>query len=167
MTKPALNPVAPSRAHARNASSRSLLSKQPQNRPASATEQILAVVTSQHPMPSRLRRAQEKTPSRPGSTHSNPIATHRIRHATGFLQTTLSKLPRQSAQHSQLRARGSPDRVLTFMSGLPRSTLTSSSPSGRRRTPTTSFTGFTAMTYAPPLAGETHIQSPANRLSGT
>jgi hypothetical protein len=50
-----------------------------------------------------------------GIAHSNPIATHRIRHATGFLQTTLSKLPRRSAQQVQLRARGSPDRVLTFI----------------------------------------------------
>jgi hypothetical protein len=50
-----------------------------------------------------------------GTAHSNPIATHRIRHATGFLQTTLSKLPRQSPQQPQLRARGSPDRVLTFL----------------------------------------------------
>jgi hypothetical protein len=49
-----------------------------------------------------------------GIAHSNPIATHRIRHATGFLQTTLSKLPRQFAQQVQLRARGSPDRILTF-----------------------------------------------------
>ena len=45
-----------------------------------------------------------------GIAHSNPITTHRIHHATGFLQTTLSKLPRQSAQQLQLRARGSPDR---------------------------------------------------------
>jgi hypothetical protein len=50
-----------------------------------------------------------------GIADSSPIATHRIRHATGFLQTTLSKLPRQSAQQVQLRARGSPDRVLTFI----------------------------------------------------
>jgi hypothetical protein len=50
-----------------------------------------------------------------GIAHSNPIATHRLRHATGFLQTTLSNLPRQSAQQVQLCARGSPDRVLTFI----------------------------------------------------
>jgi len=50
-----------------------------------------------------------------GIADSNPIATHRIRHATGFLQTTLSKLPPQTAQQVQLHARGSPDRVLTFV----------------------------------------------------
>jgi hypothetical protein len=38
---------------------------------------------------------------------------------------------------------------------------------GRHRTPTTSFTGFIAMTCAPALAGKIHTQSPANRLSGT
>jgi len=66
MTTPALNPVAPSRAHARNASLRSILSKQPQSRAASATELILATVASQHPTPSRLRRDQQKTLSDPG-----------------------------------------------------------------------------------------------------
>jgi hypothetical protein len=61
-----LKPVAPSRAHARNASLRSLLSKQPQSRAASATELILATVAPQHPTPSRLRRDQQKTLSDPG-----------------------------------------------------------------------------------------------------
>ena len=46
MTKPALKPVAPSRAHARNAPSRGLASKQPQNRPALVCEQTLPGFTS-------------------------------------------------------------------------------------------------------------------------
>gem|GEM_PF-1599611 len=46
MTKPALNPVAPSRAHARNAPSRPLAPKQHQSRPALVCEQTLPGFTS-------------------------------------------------------------------------------------------------------------------------
>jgi hypothetical protein len=65
---------------------------------ASGTEQNPPVVTSQHLLPSRSCRAQAPLQAR--IAHSNPIGSHRIHRASGFLQTALSKLPRQTAQHS-------------------------------------------------------------------
>jgi hypothetical protein len=46
--------------------------------------------------------------------HSNPIATH-PHPPRQRLQTTLSTLPRQTTKPLPAPARGSPDRVLTFL----------------------------------------------------
>jgi len=72
MTDTAINPVAPCRAHARNASSRSLAPKPPQNRPVSAPELSRPVVMSQPLLLSRPCRTQENTLPEPGSAIQIP-----------------------------------------------------------------------------------------------
>src|ERR1019366_9451573 len=49
-----------------------------------------------------------KRPVETESPHSNPIGSHRIRHASGFLQTALSKLPRETAQQLPALCTGQP-----------------------------------------------------------
>jgi len=109
------------------------------SKPCSHTQCILALIRTQ-PTPERARFSYRTDPccghvatshafetsQRPGKhavtagiAHSNPIASHRIRHASGFLQTTLSKVLRQTTKPLPAPARGSPDRVLTFIGSYP------------------------------------------------
>ena len=64
------------------------------------------------------RRLRHARPLRRPSTGSHPSKSHsphRIRRASGFLQTAPSKLPpRESSRRPLRHCRGSPDRVLSF-----------------------------------------------------
>jgi hypothetical protein len=67
MTEPALNPVAPSRALARNAPSRKFAQKQLESYSALTSEKPLADITPHRIASPKASRAREKAPSEQGS----------------------------------------------------------------------------------------------------